>query len=119
MRTNGLILAAVMAGALAMAGCSKEGGIDTTKLETGFKAAEASLKDSADKAAAAVKSADYSGAAAELKRLAQNAKLTPEQQQSLKDTLAQVEKAIADAAAKAADEAKKAMKDVPTSLPKQ
>jgi len=54
----------------------------------------------------------------ELKSLASNAKLTPEQQQAIKDVMAQVEKAIADAAGKAADEASKAMQNIPKGLPK-
>lgn len=113
------MLAAVMAVTLALAGCSKQGGIDTAALETNFKSAEATLKASADKAVAAIKSADYSGAIAELKKLAQDAKLTPEQKQAVKDVVAQVEKAIADAAGKAADEAGKALKDASKALPKQ
>jgi hypothetical protein len=107
-----------MAGALALAGCSKQGNIDTSALETNFKSAEAALKDSADKAVAAVRAADYSGALAELKKLADNAKLTPEQQQAIKDVMAQVQNAVADAAGKAAGEASKAMKDMPKALPK-
>jgi prophage DNA circulation protein len=103
---------------LAMAGCGKQGGIDTGSLQRSFKSAEAAMQTSADKAIAAIKSADYSGALAELKTLASNAKLTPEQQQTIKDVMAQVEQAISDAANKAADAANKAMKDVPKALPK-
>jgi hypothetical protein len=107
-----------MAVTLALAGCSKQGSIDTSALETNFKSAEATLKASADKAVAAVKSADYSGAVTELKKLAENTKLTPDQQQAIKDLLAQVQSAITDAAGKAASEAGKALKDVPKTLPK-
>ena len=118
MRTSGWILTVVLAGALALVGCNKQGSVDTAALETSFKAAEASLKDSADKAVASVKAADYSGALAELKTLAGNAKLTPEQQQAIKDVMAQVQKALTDAAGKAAEEAGKALKDMPKALPK-
>ena len=118
MRMSGWIMTAVMAATLGLAGCAKQGSVDTSALESNFKSAEATVKASADKAIAAVKSADYSGAVAELKTLAGNAKLTPEQKQAITDTLAQVEKAIADAASKAAGEANKALKDVPKTLSK-
>jgi hypothetical protein len=125
MKTSGWILTAVMAATLAMAGCTKQGTVDTAAFEQSFKSAEAVLQTSADKVATAVKAGDYSGALAELKTLASNAKLTPEQQQSVKDMMAQVEKLIADlagkaaeAAGKAADDASKAVKDIPKTLPK-
>jgi hypothetical protein len=118
MKTSGWIFAAVMGVSLAITGCSKQGGIDTSALEAKFQASEPALKDSADKAIAAIKSADYSGALAELKTLASNAKLTPEQQQAVKDVMAQVQKAISEAASKAAGEANKAVKELPKSLPK-
>jgi uncharacterized lipoprotein YajG len=119
MRISGWILTAVMAATLALAGCSKQGSsIDTSALENSFKPAEASLKDSADKAVAAIKSADYAGALAELKKLADNAKLTPEQKQAIQDVMAQVQKAIADATGKATEEAGKALEGVQKGLPK-
>jgi prophage DNA circulation protein len=118
MKTSRWIHTAIMTVTLAMAGCGKQGGIDTGSLQRSFKSAEAAMQTSADKAIAAIKSADYSGALAELKTLASNAKLTPEQQQTIKDVMAQVEQAISDAANKAADAANKAMKDVPKALPK-
>ena len=55
---------------------------------------------------------------AELKTLASNAKLTPEQQQAIKDLMAQVGKAISEAAGKVAGDASKAVKDMPNALPK-
>ena len=107
-----------MALTLAMSGCSKQGGVDTASFEKSFKAAEATVQTSADKVMTAIKSADYSSALAELKTLASNATLTPEQQQAIKDVTAQVEKLIADAANKAAGEAGNALKDMPKALPK-
>lgn len=118
MRLCGWILAGVMAATLALAGCSKQGSIDTSALQANFSSAEAAVKDSADKAVAAIKSADYAGALAELKKLAENAKLTPEQQQAIKDVMAKVQGAIGEAAGKATEEAGKALKDVPKALPK-
>ena len=118
MKVSGWILTAVMTMTLAMAGCSKQGGIDTAAFESSFKSAEAALQPSVEKAVAAVKGADYSGAMAELKTLASNAKLTPEQQQVIKDLMAQVGKAISEAAGKVAGDASKAVKDMPNALPK-
>ena len=118
MKTSRWIHTAIMAVSLTMAGCNKQGGIDTGSLEKSLKSAEAAVQSSADKAVAAIKSADYSGAMAELKSLARNAKLTPEQQQSIKEVMAQVEKAISDTATKATGEANKAMKDAPKASPK-
>jgi len=118
MKASGWIFTAAMAALLATAGCNKQGSIDTSAFEQSFKPAEAAVQASAEKVVTAVKAADYSGAMTELKTLASNAKLTPEQQQAIKDVMAQVQKAIADAATKAGADASKAMKDVPQGLPK-
>jgi hypothetical protein len=125
MKLNGWIFAAIAAATLALAGCAKKDSIDTASLEKSFKPAEATTQSSVDKVVTAIKSSDYSTAVAELKTLASNTKLTPEQQQAVKDIMAQVEKAIADAAGKAAGEASKAAgdagkaaQDVPKTLPK-
>ena len=85
MKISAWIMTAVMTITLALVGCSQQGGggagggssIDTGAFESSFQAAEATLKASADKAVAAVKSADYSAAIAELKKLADDLKLTP------------------------------------------
>jgi hypothetical protein len=118
MKFNGWILAGIMAASLALTGCGKTESIDTASFEKSFKPAEATTQTSAEKVVTAIKSSDYSTALTELKTLASNAKLTPEQQQAIKDVMAQVEKAIADAASKTAGEASKAVKDVPKALPK-
>jgi len=131
MKISAWMLTAVMTITLALVGCSQQGGgggggagggsssIDTSAVESSFQSAEATLKASADKAIAAVKSADYSDAVAELKKLADNANLTPEQKQAIKDLTDKVQKAITEAAGKAAEGAGKAMEDVSKSLPKQ
>jgi hypothetical protein len=118
MKTTRWIHSAIMALTLAMSGCNKQGGVDTALFERSFKSAEATVQTSAGKVVTAIKSADYSGALAELKTLASNAKLTPEQQQAIKDVTVQVEKLIADVASKAAGEAGQALKDMPKALPK-
>ena len=116
--TSKWIHSTIMALTLAMSGCSKQGSVDTALFEKRFKSSEAAVQTGADKVMAAIKSADYPGALAELKSLANNAKLTPEQQQAIKDVMAQVEKLIADAAGQAAGEASQAVKDIPKTLPK-
>jgi len=123
MRISAWLLTAVMATTLALVGCSKPAGgtaIDTSALETTFQSAEATVKESADKVIAAIKSADLAGAVTELKKLAEHAKLTPEQQQAIKDVMAKVQGSIANAAGKVAegagkmvDDAAKAAQDAP------
>ena len=111
-------LAAIAAVMFAVAGCGSKSSVDTKPIETSFQSAEAATKSAADKAVSAIKSADYAGAVSELKSLASKAKLTPEQQQAIKDVMAQVEKALAEMAKKAAGEAEKATKDLKSVLPK-
>ena len=118
MKTYNGILTAIMAATLALAGCSKKTSVDTTPLETNFKTAEPATQSSADKAVAAIKASDYPAALSELGTLAKNAKLTPEQKQAVNDVLAQVQKAIADSASKAAGESGKMLDDAKKSLPK-
>ena len=118
MKSSAHVLVAVLVALLVATGCSKQTTIDTSALENSFKSAETSVQTSSDKAVAAIKAGDYSGAAAELKTLASNAKLTPQQQQAIKDLLAQVEKPVADAAAKAKDAAGKVADDVKKALTK-
>ena len=118
MKLSGWILTAAITATLAMAGGGKNGTVDTAVFEKSFKTAEAAVQTSAEKVTTAIKAGDYTGAMAELKTLASNAKLTSEQQQTIKDVIAQVEKLVADAASKVAGDASKAVKDLPTTLPK-
>jgi len=111
-------LMVVIAGMLALVGCKKGEGVDTSALEKSFASAEATVKSGADRAVSAIKSADYAGALNELKTLAQNGKLTPEQEQAVKDVMAKVQQFVTDAANKAAGEANKAVGDLQKSLKK-
>ena len=128
MKISAWIVTAVAAMTLALVGCGQQGGgggggggatVDTSSFESTFQAAEATIKASAEKAIAAVKGADYSAAVAELKKLADDAKLTPEQKQAIKDLMEKVQKALADAAGKVTTEASKAVDDVTKALPKK
>ena len=111
-------LVVIIASMLAFPGCAKKGAVDTASLENSFKSAEPATSSVVDKTVAAIKSSDYAGAMAQLQTLASNAKLTPEQQQAVKDVMAQVQQAISNAAGKIASEAGKSVDDLKKSLPK-
>ena len=102
--------------ALVVAGCNKGDSVDTSGVEKAFASSPPDVKSSADAIVASVKSADYSGALAKLKSLPST--LTPEQQQSVKDLMTQIQTKITDAASKAGSDAQKAVGDVQKSLTK-
>jgi len=112
------ILTALAVAALTLTGCSKKESVDTTPVEKSFASADPATKTSADQAVSAVKSGDYTGAMTQLQKLASQAKLTPEQQQAVKDVIDQVQKQLADTATKAGKDAEKAAGDLQKSLPK-
>src|SRR2546421_7956825 len=93
---------------LLLLGCGSKSNVDTAPLEKSFASAEPANKTAADKAVAAIKTEDYSGAMTQLRTLASQVKLTPEQQQAVKDVLAQVQKQLADSAAKLSKDGQKA-----------
>ncbi len=79
-------------------GCSRHHGIDTGKLRSSFQSGEPTLKAEADKAVGMIKAGNYPEALAQLQKLAGKAKLTADQQEAIRDVVAQIEKHIADAA---------------------
>jgi hypothetical protein len=110
-----------MAGAalLGLAGCSKTssdfGGaaaLDTSKLQAAFAAVSSVDKVEIEKAISAIKSGDYAGGVASLKTAAANLKLSPEQQQSIKELLAQAQARLGAAAGQAMDKATDAAGDL-------
>jgi DNA-binding NtrC family response regulator len=118
MKLSSWTLAAVAVSALLVSGCASKSSVDTAPLEKSFASAEPASKTAADKAVSAIKAGDYPGATAELQKLAAQAKLTPEQQQAVKETLAALQKQLSDVAAKATKDAGKAAGDLQKSLPK-
>lgn len=120
MKIQHLLLTLVAAVAFIVTGCNKAGtaSVDTSKLTAAFSTADTDTKAAVDGVATAVKNADYSGALTQLKGLGDKFKLTPEQQQSVTDTIAQVQKAIEAVASKAAGDASKAATDLGNTIKK-
>jgi hypothetical protein len=110
------ILACV--GVSLMIGCAKKSEVNTAKLESSFASAEPANKTEVDKAVSSIKAGDYSSALASLQKVAAQAKLTPEQQQAVKDVMAQVQAQLAKVAQQAGGEAQKALDAAKQSLPK-
>ena len=108
--------AVLVAAALITAGCKK--GVSTSQLESSFKGSEPAAQSAVDKVVACVKAQDYAGASTELGKLAGQAKLTPEQQKAVTDTLEQVKTALAEKVQKAGQDATKAVGDMQKSLGK-
>ena len=76
-----------------VAGCGQSAGkakLDLKALETSFAAAGPEIKDVVDKSMADAKSGNYRPAFDELAKLLKNPNVTPEQLQSLQDTMHQL-----------------------------
>jgi major membrane immunogen (membrane-anchored lipoprotein) len=108
MKRFAFVLVGVMAVSLALVGCGKKG-VNTSNLQSSFKSADSATQGDVDKAVSAIKAGNYSEAMTDLQRLAGKAKLTPEQQQAIKDVMAQVQQQITEAANKAAGDLKKSL----------
>lgn len=106
--------------AVAPVGCDKKDSadtatVDTSKSESAFASAEASVKAEFDKVVTAIKATDWSAAGTKIQGLASNVKLSDEQKASLQNLTEQIKaKAAAVAeqtkekAGRLAEEAKKA-----------
>jgi hypothetical protein len=112
------IVGMIIAVSLLIVGCAKQNQVDTAKLESSFSSAEPASKSEVDKAVSAVKSADYSSALASLQKVASQAKLTPEQQQAVKDVITQIQKQLGAAVEKAGGDAQKALDSAKQGVPK-
>jgi hypothetical protein len=119
------LILTVCAGAalLGLTACSKkEAAVDTSKVESSFQSAPAADRTDVDKAIAAIKSNDYATALTSLKQAAANVKLTPAQQEAVKDLVAQVQAKLTamgnEALEKTKDTANKTASDLQKSLPK-
>ncbi len=101
--------------ALCLTGCkpadSTSTTVDTAKTEAAFSAPDGTEKSQVEKAVSAIKAGDYASAVASLKEVAASTKLTPVQQDAIKDLVAQVEAKISSLATEAADKAKAAASD--------
>lgn len=117
MKLARILIAGFAALALTLTGC-KQSGVDTSKLESSFKSADVRAQTTVEEAVAAIKAGDYAAGLAKLTSVAEKAKLTPEQEQTLKDVIAQLQQLLADTAQKAGQAADKAAKDLQKALPR-
>ncbi len=99
----------VAALAVGLAACSKKNEVDTAKLQKSFQTADSATQSTVNKAIVAIQSADYTEALNELKKVAGQAKLTPEQQQTVKDTIDQVTKMMGQKVEKAVGDLQKSI----------
>jgi len=76
---------------LAIIGCGRKGRVSTSELRSSFKSAEPAMQTLVDKAVSAIKSNNYPEALSNLQTLAHKARLTPDQQEALKDTMAAIQ----------------------------
>ena len=112
------VITAIAVLAVGLTGCQKKASVDTSNLEKSFQSADTKAKEVVNTAVECIKKADYAGALASLQNAASQLKLTPEQDVAVKDVIQRVQKAMADAASKAAEGANKAMGDMQKNLPK-
>jgi len=105
-RFAGMLVVALGA-SLAITGCGNKGRVSTSELQNSFKSAEPAMQTQVDKAVSAVKSNNYPEALGDLEVLAHKARLTLDQQQSIKDTMTAIQNKMSSTTNKPAAEPKK------------
>jgi len=111
-----LALLLIGLGLVALSGCDNKGKVDTSKLEKAFASSGPVMKENAGKVATAVKAGNWTQAAAALKELASDAKLTAEQREAIKDVAVQIQEQVKQAVAQGAAEAQKAAEELKKSI---
>ena len=76
---------------LAIIGCGRKGRVSTSELRSSFKSAEPAMQTLVNSTVAAVKSNNYPEALNDLQALSHKARLTPDQLQAIKDTIAAIQ----------------------------
>jgi outer membrane lipopolysaccharide assembly protein LptE/RlpB len=106
MKNSIIALVVLVTAIIGLAGCGHKKA-DTSKLESSFAGAEATLKADIQKAVDAIKKDDYSAAMTELQKTfaRSNAKLTEAQKAAIKGTLESLQKLIAEGANKSVQDA--------------
>jgi hypothetical protein len=94
MRRFTWILVVALGTSLTVTGCGKKGRVSTSALQSSFKSAEPAMQTLVDKAVAAVNSNNYPEALNDLQTLSHKARLTVDQEQVLKDTIATIQDKI-------------------------
>jgi hypothetical protein len=84
------ILVLALGASLTVSGCGHKG-VSTSELQSSFKSAEPAMQTLVDKAVASVNSNNYPEALNDLQTLSHKARLTVDQEQALKDTIAAIE----------------------------
>ncbi len=108
-------IALLLALVVGFVGCSsKKGEVDTAKLQKSFANSDQKVNSSVNQAVVDIQSEKYAEAITQLKKVAAEAKLTPEQEQVIKDTLEQLSKKVAEAAKGAVDQMQKSIPAAPT-----
>lgn len=112
MKTPFLTFALLAVLACAPVGCGNKDTVDTAKVESAFATAEPGVKADFDRALAAIKAGDWSGAGTSLKQLAGNVKLTEEQKSSLSSLMEQIKAKAGEVAQQASETTSKAVEKV-------